>query len=90
MADRRRLARLSLSALLALASLAAPAAQQQRPAAPVLEDTTEVASYDIDVSLDPATRTLTGRETVTWKNPGAIPAYSIQNKHPGGQAPPGR
>lgn len=26
------------------------------------------ASYDIDVRLEPATRTLTGRETITWRN----------------------
>lgn len=39
---------------------------------------TGVANYDIDVTLDPAARTLTGSETITWRNPGAIPAYSIR------------
>ena len=36
------------------------------------------ANYDIDVTLDPATRTLTGREVISWRNIGAIPAYSIR------------
>ena len=38
----------------------------------------KTASYDIDVSLDPATRTITGSEVITWRNPGGIPAYSIR------------
>src|SRR5215208_2220884 len=36
------------------------------------------ANYDIDVTLDPATRTLTGSELVTWRNPGQIAAYSFR------------
>ena len=36
------------------------------------------ANYDIDVTLDPATRTITGSELITWRNPGQIPAYSIR------------
>ncbi len=36
------------------------------------------ANYDIDVTLDPPTRTLTGSELITWHNPGAIAAYSIR------------
>jgi hypothetical protein len=36
------------------------------------------ANYDIDVTLDPKTRTLTGRELITWRNPGQIAAYSIR------------
>ena len=36
------------------------------------------ASYSIDATLDPAARTLTGREIVTWRNPGGKPAYSIR------------
>jgi hypothetical protein len=36
------------------------------------------ASYSIDATLDPAARTITGREIVTWRNPGGIPAYSIR------------
>jgi len=37
-----------------------------------------VASYSIDATLDPAARTLTGREVITWRNPGNVPAYSIR------------
>jgi hypothetical protein len=36
------------------------------------------ANYDIDVTLDPATRTITGRELITWQNQGVIAAYSIR------------
>jgi hypothetical protein len=67
-----------LAGWLAIAALAAPAAQQQPPVSPLRQDTNDVASYDIDVSLDPAARTLTGREVITWRNPGSIPAYSIR------------
>ena len=35
-------------------------------------------NYDIDVTLDPAARTLTGSEIITWRNTGAIEAYSIR------------
>ncbi|HEX8027274.1 MAG TPA: M1 family metallopeptidase [Vicinamibacterales bacterium] len=42
----------------------------------VISDRT--ANYDIDVTLEPATRTLTGRELITWRNPGQIAAYSIR------------
>ena len=53
----------------ALRTLAAqtPAAQSPRN-----------ASYDIDVTLDPAARTLTGSEVITWRNIGTIAAYSIR------------
>jgi Peptidase family M1 domain len=36
------------------------------------------ASYSIDATLDTGARTLTGREIVTWRNPGGKPAYSIR------------
>ena len=36
------------------------------------------ASYSIDATLDPAARSLTGREIITWRNPGDKPAYSIR------------
>ena len=50
-----------------------------RPQAPgTAGGATSVANYDIDVTLDPATRTLTGSEIITWRNPGAIPAFSIR------------
>lgn len=38
----------------------------------------QTANYDIDVTLDPAARTLTGREVITWLNPGRVAAYSIR------------
>src|SRR5262245_20879980 len=36
------------------------------------------ASYSIDATLDPSAHTLTGREMITWRNPGDKPAYSIR------------
>ena len=36
------------------------------------------ANYDIDVTLDPATRTITGSELITWHNQGVVAAYSIR------------
>ena len=36
------------------------------------------ANYDIDVTLDPAARTLTGSEVITWRNTGSMAAYSIR------------
>ena len=36
------------------------------------------ANYDIDVTLDPVARTLTGTEVVTWRNIGTMEAYSIR------------
>jgi hypothetical protein len=36
------------------------------------------ANYDIDVTLDPSARTITGVETIDWRNGGAIPAYSLR------------
>ena len=36
------------------------------------------ANYDIDVTLDPSTRTLTGTELITWHNQGVVAAYSLR------------
>jgi hypothetical protein len=36
------------------------------------------ANYDIDVTLDPAARTITGSELITWHNQGVVAAYSIR------------
>ncbi len=36
------------------------------------------ASYTIAARLDPATRTITGTETLTWRNTAAIPAATLQ------------
>jgi hypothetical protein len=67
----------ALSAQAPASALRATARQAvEAPADPALDART--ASYDIDVTLDPATRTLTGSEIITWRNPGALPAYSIR------------
>jgi hypothetical protein len=36
------------------------------------------ASYRISARLDPATRTITGSETITWRNISSIPATTLQ------------
>ncbi len=36
------------------------------------------ANYDIDVTLDPSARTITGVETIDWRNTGTIAAYSLR------------
>jgi len=36
------------------------------------------ANYDIDVTLDPSARTLTGSEVIQWQNIGTMAAYSIR------------
>ena len=36
------------------------------------------ANYDIEVTLDPPTRTITGSELITWHNQGVVAAYSIR------------
>src|SRR5262245_55768769 len=36
------------------------------------------ANYDIDVTLDPGARTITGIETIDWRNTGTIAAYSLR------------
>jgi len=49
------------------------------PAGPVgLQGAPKTSNYSIDVTLDPAARTITGSEVITWHNPGVIPAYSIR------------
>jgi hypothetical protein len=84
-ADTKRLARHLVVAILSIQGLSAQtpdsaAASALATARQAVEasTTTDVASYDIDVTLDPATRTLKGSEIITWRNPGAIPAYSIR------------
>ncbi len=72
-----------LAALVAIAlhSPASDLAAQGRldtPAAAPRTAPAKTASYDIDVRLDPAARTITGREVITWRNPGQIPAFSIR------------
>ena len=36
------------------------------------------ANYSIDVELDPATRTITGREVLTWRNISRVPAPELR------------
>ncbi|MEZ5286353.1 MAG: M1 family metallopeptidase [Vicinamibacterales bacterium] len=64
---------------LVLAVLAAGAAPgvpvEARQAAGLTPPT---ARYSIDATLDAGTHGLTGRETITWRTPGGIPAYSIR------------
>ena len=36
------------------------------------------ASYDIEARLDPASRTIRGRETIAWRNISAMPATELQ------------
>ena len=50
------------AAVTLLLSLAVAPGGAQAPTSP------RNASYDIDVTLDPSARTLTGRETLTWRN----------------------
>ena len=55
------------------------AQDQQLPAPPgTLQVSPRTANYDIDVTLDPDTRTLTGSELITWRNQGVVAAYSIR------------
>jgi len=62
-----------------------PQAPTPAPAAPAIagpalksDASPRTANYDIDVTLDPSTRSLTGTELITWHNQGAIAAYSIR------------
>lgn len=60
------------TSLLAGAWVPAPLHAQDAGLAP------RTASYRIDATLDAAARTITGTEVITWRNPGAVPAYSIR------------
>jgi len=57
------------------ATLQAPPANGPRLAA---GQSARTANYDINVTLEPATRTITGSEVITWRNPGQVAAYSIR------------
>src|SRR5687768_13545041 len=87
--DRRRLRGQVLAgcaAILVLAGSAAPVGQTAPPPAATAQPPSQVtalqsernANYDIDVTLDPATRMLNGSETITWRNTGAIAAFSLR------------
>ena len=68
----RRVFSISLLALLAALSAAAQT---------IPERATHIVDYRISVSLDPATHKLTGRETLTWRNPSATDAVSELQFH---------
>jgi hypothetical protein len=71
----RRKVWLAVAAIASIAGAHSPAllaAQSGEGLAP------DIASYSIDATLDAASRTLTGREVITWRNPGTVPAYSIR------------
>ncbi len=79
--DRNRLRRQALRGGVALAVLLASVlhvtsttSAQGQPA----RVSPRTANYDIDVTLEPATRIITGSEVITWRNPGQIAAYSIR------------
>jgi Peptidase family M1 domain len=58
---------------------ASPAAPGGQPAPPLHPRVSKRnANYSIDVELDPATRTLQGREVLTWRNVTARPATELQ------------
>jgi hypothetical protein len=59
-------------------SSASPAAATQTTVTATPTSATRVASYSIDVELDPARHALTGREVITWRNATASPTHEIQ------------
>ncbi|MCU1382066.1 MAG: Aminopeptidase [Acidobacteria bacterium] len=66
--------RVWLGMLLVAASSAAPAAQRDA----ALPLSARNANYTITARLDPATRTITGAETITWRNITSRPAADLQ------------
>ena len=60
------------------AALAPAPASSPVPAAAPGRVSPRNANYSIDVELDPATRTLQGREVLTWRNITAQPATELQ------------
>jgi hypothetical protein len=83
-----RMRRLLLASILAASAASAPTAQDTdlrstTPAAPQSGVTTPAlsprnANYTITARLDPAARTITGSETITWRNITARPAADLQ------------
>ncbi len=71
----RRKVWLAAAAMAFIAGVQAPASLGAQAGEGLAPDT---ASYSIDATLDATARTLTGREVITWRNPGGIPAYSIR------------
>jgi hypothetical protein len=55
----------------------APGPARQAPALPA-PARPRIASYSIDARLDPAARTITGSQVLTWRNASAYPARSLR------------
>ena len=58
--------------------VATPPAQAGRPVAAAGRVSPRNANYSIDVELDPGSRTLTGREVLTWRNISRVPAAELR------------
>ena len=74
----RRRAWTLLSVAIGVLAAAAPTAQTPAPATPTPALSPRNASYSIDAELDPATRTITGRGVVSWRNISARAASELQ------------
>jgi Peptidase family M1 domain len=59
-----------------LLGVACPSAQAQQAGAPPVSPRN--ANYSIDVELDPASRTLLGRQVLTWRNVASVPATELR------------
>ncbi len=55
-----------------------PAAGSVEPAPPAVARSPRNANYSIDVELDPASRTVTGRSVVSWRNISGRPTSELQ------------
>ncbi len=65
-------------ALAALALLGVAGLPRTAVAATLPAHAVALADYDIDVRLDPTTKTLVGRERITWKNPSGDPVAELR------------
>ena len=63
---------------LALAVMVVAGSSAQRPTIFDAPQSSRIVSYELDVSLDSATRTLRGEGRMAWRNPGAVPVDSLQ------------
>lgn len=66
-----------LLSLLLLTLVLTGFSQSAKPIFPALLSP-RLANYQIDVTLDPTTKKLTGRETITWRNPSADVIRELQ------------
>src|SRR4051794_6325803 len=63
---------------MALAVLVGAGVRAQQAAPGTVAHSARNASYAISARLDPASRTLTGDELLTWRNTSRIPATTLQ------------